>query len=584
MAEGIFRQAVRGRGDYRVLSAGLGAMEGQPPSPYAVQAVRELGIDISGIRSRMLTAELAQYADYIFGMTHSHLDTVAMLYPQVAEKTFLLREFDETLGSFEKDISDPIGGSYEVYLNCRDQIEQGIASLLGFLEPGATAASKTVARPSTTAIEVDCGGEIRKMHKMETRIIPTDFRLRFVDPEIAAAIEREIQRQQENIELIASENFTSPAVMEAQGSVLTNKYAEGYPKKRWYGGCENVDVIEQLAIDRAKALFGAEHANVQPHSGSGANMAVYFAFLKPGDKMLTMDLTHGGHLTHGNKANFSGKFFEIVHYGVRKEDERIDYEQLAQMAREHQPKMITVGASAYPRIIDFERMGQISREVGAYLLADIAHIAGLVAAGLHPSPVTHADFVTTTTHKTLRGPRGGLVLCKEKYAKEIDSQAFPGIQGGPLMHVIAAKAVCLHEAMLPSFKVYQKQILLNAVALADGMKRNGFRLVSGGTDNHLMLVDVGARGVTGKECQAALDLAGITVNKNTIPFETRSPFQASGIRLGTPAVTTRGMAEAEMAAVADMISEVLLDLKNVEAIAKVRQRVRELTARFPLPY
>ena len=584
MAEGIFRQAVRGRGDYRVLSAGLGAMEGQPPSPYAVQAVKELGIDISGIRSRMLTAELAQYADYIFGMTHSHLDTVAMLYPQVAEKTFLLREFDETLGSFEKDISDPIGGSYEVYLNCRDQIEQGIASLLGFLEPGATAASKTGARPSTPAIGVDCGGEIRKIHKMETRIVPTDFRLRAVDPEIAAAIEREIQRQQENIELIASENFTSPAVMEAQGSVLTNKYAEGYPKKRWYGGCENVDVVEQLAIDRAKKLFGAEHANVQPHSGSGANMAVYFAVLKPGDRMLTMDLAHGGHLTHGNKANFSGKFFEIMHYGVRKEDERIDYDQLAKLAREHKPKMITVGASAYPRIIDFERMGQIAREVGAYLLADIAHIAGLVAAELHPSPVPHADFVTTTTHKTLRGPRGGLVLCKEKYAKEIDSQTFPGIQGGPLMHVIAAKAVCLHEAAQPSFKAYQKQIVLNAAALAEGMKRNGFRLVSGGTDNHLMLVDVGARGVTGKECQAALDQAGITVNKNTIPFETRSPFQASGIRLGTPAVTTRGMAEAEMAAVADMISEVLLDLKNVEAIAKVHQRVRELTGRFPLPY
>jgi glycine/serine hydroxymethyltransferase len=313
-------------------------------------------------------------------------------------------------------------------------------------------------------------------------------------------------------------------------------------------------------------------------------MAVYFAFLKPGDKMLTMDLTHGGHLTHGNKANFSGKFFEIMHYGVRKEDERIDYDQLAQLAREHQPKMITVGASAYPRIIDFERMGQIAREVGAYLLADIAHIAGLVATGLHPSPVPHADFVTTTTHKTLRGPRGGLVLCKEKYAKEIDSQTFPGIQGGPLMHVIAAKAVCLHEAVQPSFKAYQKQIVLNAAALAEGMKRNGFRLVSGGTDNHLMLVDVGARGVTGKECQAALDQAGITVNKNTIPFETRSPFQASGIRLGTPAVTTRGMAEAEMAAVADMISEVLLDLKNTDAIAKVRQRVRELTGRFPLPY
>jgi glycine/serine hydroxymethyltransferase len=313
-------------------------------------------------------------------------------------------------------------------------------------------------------------------------------------------------------------------------------------------------------------------------------MAVYFAFLKPGDKMLTMDLSHGGHLTHGNKANFSGKFFEIVHYGVRKEDERIDYDQLARMAREHKPKMITVGASAYPRTIDFERLGQIAREVGAYLLADIAHIAGLVATGLHPSPVPHSDFVTTTTHKTLRGPRGGLVLCKEKYAKEIDSQTFPGIQGGPLMHVIAAKAVCLQEALQPSFKVYQKQIVKNAAALAGGMKRNGFRLVSGGTDNHLMLVDVGARGVTGKECQIALDQAGITVNKNTIPFETRSPFQASGIRLGTPAVTTRGMGEAEMAAIADMISEVLLDLKNAEAAGKVRQRVRELTGRFPLPY
>jgi len=300
--------------------------------------------------------------------------------------------------------------------------------------------------------------------------------------------------------------------------------------------------------------------------------------------MLTMDLSHGGHLTHGNKVNFSGRFFEIIHYGVRKEDERIDYDQLAQMAREHNPKMITVGASAYPRIIDFQRMGEIAREVGAFLLADIAHIAGLVVAGLHPSPVPHADFVTTTTHKTLRGPRGGLVLCREKYAKEIDSQTFPGIQGGPLMHVIAAKAVCLREAMQPSFKAYQEQIVRNAASLAQGMKQNAFRLVSGGTDNHLMLVDVGARGVTGKECQAALDEAGITVNKNTIPFETRSPFQASGIRLGTPAVTSRGMKEPEMVAIADMISEVLLDIKNVAGIAKVRQRVRELTARFPLPY
>jgi len=373
-------------------------------------------------------------------------------------------------------------------------------------------------------------------------------------------------------------------VMEAQGSVLTNKYAEGYPRKRWYGGCENIDVIEQLAIDRAKKLFGAEHANVQPHSGSGANMAVYFAFLKPGDKMLTMDLSHGGHLTHGNKANFSGKFFEIVHYGVRPGDERIDYDQLAAMAREHKPRMITVGASAYPRTIDFARMGEIAREVGAYLLADIAHIAGLVAAGIHPSPIAHADFVTTTTHKTLRGPRGGLILCREKYAKEIDSQVFPGIQGGPLEHVIAGKAVCFHEALQPSFKTYQQQIVKNAAALAGGMQRNGYRLISGGTDNHLMLVDVGAKNVTGKDAQIALDAAGITVNKNTIPGETRSPFQASGIRLGTPAVTTRGMKEAEMAAIADMISEVLLDVKNVEAAAKVHQRVRELTARFPLPY
>jgi glycine hydroxymethyltransferase len=297
-----------------------------------------------------------------------------------------------------------------------------------------------------------------------------------------------------------------------------------------------------------------------------------------------MDLSHGGHLTHGNKANFSGKFFEIVHYGVGRENERIDYDQLATMAREHRPKMITVGASAYPRVIHFERMGEIAREVGAYLLADIAHIAGLVVAGLHPSPVPHADFVTTTTHKTLRGPRGGLILCKEKFAREIDSQVFPGIQGGPLMHVIAGKAVCFHEALQPAFKAYQEQIVRNAQALAEGMKRNGFRLVSGGTDNHLMLVDVGARGLTGKDCQIALDDAGITVNKNTIPFETRSPFQASGIRLGTPAVTTRGMKEPEMAAIADMISEVLLDIKNLDTLARVRQRVRELTARFPLPY
>jgi glycine hydroxymethyltransferase len=425
------------------------------------------------------------------------------------------------------------------------------------------------------------GRHERRVGKIEAGLALSVSR---VDPEVAEVLRQESRRQSENIELIASENFTSVAVMQAQGSALTNKYAEGYPKKRWYGGCEHVDVAEQLAIDRARKLFGAEHANVQPHSGSGANMAVYFAVLKPGDKLLTMDLSHGGHLTHGNKANFSGRFFEVVHYGVRKDDERIDYDELAKMAEQHLPRMITVGASAYPRVIDFQRMGEIARGVGAYLLADIAHIAGLVAAGLHPSPVGHADFVTTTTHKTLRGPRGGLVLCGEKFARDIDSQVFPGIQGGPLMHVIAAKAVCFHEALQPSFKSYQAQILNNARALAEGMQRNGFRLVSGGTDNHLMLVDVGAKGVSGKDCQIALDEAGITVNKNTIPFETRSPFQASGIRLGTPAVTTRGMKEAEMAAVADMLSEVMMDLKNAEARVKVRTRVRELTARFPLPY
>jgi glycine hydroxymethyltransferase len=404
------------------------------------------------------------------------------------------------------------------------------------------------------------------------------------DPEIYEAIELERRRQTEGIELIASENYVFPSVLAAAGSVLTNKYAEGYPGRRYYGGCQYVDVAERLAIERSLALFGAEHANVQPHSGSGANMAVYFAFLKPGDKMLTMDLSHGGHLTHGNRANFSGKFFEIIHYGVHKESEQIDYDQLAEMAREHRPRMITVGASAYSQIIDFARMGEIAREVGAYLLADIAHIAGLVAAGVHPNPVPHADFVTTTTHKTLRGPRGGLILCKESYAKEINSQVFPGIQGGPLMHVIAAKAVCFQEALQPAFKSYQQQIVSNAKALAEGMKRNGFRLVSGGTENHLMLVDVGGRNLSGKDCQHALDGAGITVNKNTIPGETRSPFQGSGIRLGTPAVTTRGMKETEMAAIADMISEVLLDIKNLDAARQVRQRVRELTARFPLPY
>jgi RpiB/LacA/LacB family sugar-phosphate isomerase len=700
MAEGIARLVLEGRPGWKVASAGVGAINGQAASTHAVTAMRQLGRDISGHRSQMLTAQLVREADYIFALTQSHAEGILYYHPEAAEKLFLLREFDDSVESFDKDIADPIGGPLPGYVETRNQIEAGVRTAIAFIEQheAATAAPQTVdfaigsdhagfdlkeslkpvlqrlgltfsdagthskestdypdyahtvahqvvggtarlgilvcstgvgisiaankvpgiraalvtdpvvaalcrehndanilclgaktSTPDQAAAIVEAfvradfqgGRHQRRINKLET---PMSLRLASVDPAIADIIASERRRQLENIELIASENFTSPAVMEAQGSVLTNKYAEGYPKRRWYGGCEFVDIAEQLAIDRAKQLFGAEHANVQPHSGSGANMAVYFSVLKPGDKLLTMDLSHGGHLTHGNKANFSGKFFEIVHYGVRQGDERIDYDQLAAMAREHRPKMITVGASAYPRIIDFARMGEIAAEVGAMLLADIAHIAGLVAAGVHPSPIPHADFVTTTTHKTLRGPRGGLILCKEKYAKGIDSQVFPGIQGGPLMHVIAAKAVCFHEALQPGFKAYQEQIVRNAAALAAGMIRNGFRLISGGTENHLMLVDVGARGVTGKQSQLALDEAGITTNKNTIPFETRSPFEASGIRLGTPAVTTRGMKESEMAEIADMISEVLLDIANPATAHKVRDRVRALTARFPLPY
>ena len=379
--------------------------------------------------------------------------------------------------------------------------------------------------------------------------------------------------------------------MEAQGSKLTNKYAEGYPGKRYYGGCEYVDVAEKLAIERLKQLFDCEYANVQPHSGSQANQAVYFALLQPGDTILGMSLAHGGHLTHGAKVNLSGKILHAVQYGVDANG-IVDMAEVERLAVEHKPKMIVAGFSAYSQVMDWARFRAIADKVGAYLFVDMAHVAGLVAAGVYPSPLPHAHVVTSTTHKTLRGPRGGLIVASkqgmgaaaEEIEKKLQSIVFPGIQGGPLMHVIAAKAVCFHEARQPAFKAYQEQILANARALAEGMKHNGFRLVSGGTDNHLMLVDVGARGSTGKECQAALDQAGITVNKNTIPFETRSPFQASGIRLGTPAVTTRGMKEPEMAAVADMISEVLLDIKNLDSLAKVRQRVRELTARFPLPY
>ncbi len=399
-----------------------------------------------------------------------------------------------------------------------------------------------------------------------------------VDPELAEAIFLEKNRQNSKIELIASENFVSPAVMAAQGSVLTNKYAEGYPGKRYYGGCEFVDIAENLARDRVKKLFGAEHANVQPHSGANANTAVYFAMLQPGDTVLGMNLNHGGHLSHGSPVNISGKYFNFEAYGVEEGTEVIDYDKVLARAKETQPKLIVAGASAYPRTLDFKKFREIADEVGAYLMVDMAHIAGLVAAGLHPNPVEYADFVTTTTHKTLRGPRGGLILCKEQYAKQIDKAIFPGLQGGPLMHVIAAKAVCFHEALQPEFKEYQKQIVANAQALATGLQNQGFRLVSGGTDNHLMLIDVKSKGLTGKEAETMLDDANVTVNKNTIPFETESPSVTSGIRVGTPAVTSRGMKEAEMEEIAAIFETVLLKKDQEQA----KEMVKALTDRFPL--
>ncbi len=407
--------------------------------------------------------------------------------------------------------------------------------------------------------------------------------LQQTDPEIFDVIRRETERQQHNLELIASENVVSRAVLEAQGSILTNKYAEGYPGKRYYGGCEFVDVAEQLAIDRAKQLFGADHVNVQPHSGSQANMAVYFSQLSPGDTILAMDLSHGGHLTHGSPANFSGKFFKVIPYGVRREDERLDYDAMRALARQHRPKMIVVGYSAYPRAIDFTPFRAAADEVGAVIMADIAHFAGLVAAGIHASPVPHCEFVTTTTHKTLRGPRGGMIMCREAYAKSLNSSVFPGNQGGPLMHVIAAKAVAFQEALNPGFKEYQQQIVTNAKALAAGLMRNGFKLVSGGTDNHLMLLDLRASELTGKIAQETLDQAHITVNKNTVPFETRSRFVTSGVRIGTPAVTTRGMKEPEMQTIADLIGRALQNVGNESPLKRVADDVVALCAKFPIP-
>jgi glycine hydroxymethyltransferase len=407
-------------------------------------------------------------------------------------------------------------------------------------------------------------------------------RLAEIDPDVAKVLRDEALRQHRNLELIASENFVSEAVLEAVGSVLTNKYAEGYPGKRYYGGCEVVDVVEELAITRAKELFGAEHANVQPHSGAQANMAVYFTLLKPGDTVLGPNLAHGGHLTAGSPMNYSGKFYTIVPYGVRKDTERLDLDQVRDLAKQHRPKLIIAGGSAFPRAIDFTPFGEIAREVGATLMADIAHPAGLVAAGLHPSPVGIADFVTTTTHKTLRGPRGGMVMCNAAHGQALDKTVMPGVQGGPLMHVIAGKAVAFREALTPAWRAYQRQIVQNARALAEALMARGLRLVSGGTDTHLMLVDLSPRGLTGKDAQEALDRAWITVNKNTIPFETKSPMVTSGIRIGTPAVTTRGMKEPEMAEIARLIDRVLSKLGDAATEAAVRGEVQQLTARFPL--
>ncbi len=551
MAEALFRQLVAGRDDIEVQSAGVSAGRGQPASMDSVRALKTLGIDLSRFRSQPVTEELVEEATHIFVMTRDHRRLLELFFPEASGKTYLVREFDN--GS--PDVPDPIGLGREVYERCRDVIKRSLPDLLNFIDQDTSSMSHDSSTPSIAAI----------------------------DPEIASAIAKERQRQYEHVELIASENFTSQAVMEAQGSCLTNKYAEGYPGKRWYGGCEYVDIVETLAIERAKQLFGADHVNVQPHSGSQANMAVYFSVLTPGDRILTMDLAHGGHLTHGHKANFSGKLYEVHHYGVDPETETINYDALAKLAGEVKPRMITAGASAYPRTIDFARMREIADSVGALLFVDMAHIAGLVAGGAHPSPIPHAHFVTTTTHKSLRGPRAGLILCKEEFAKKVDSQAFPGVQGGPLMHVIAAKAVCLKEALDPSFRTYAAQIVSNAKALAARLNKLGYRIVSGGTDNHVMLVDLRSRGINGAEASLTLDKAAITVNKNAIPFDTEPIFKTGGIRIGTPAMTTRGLKEDEMMEIADYI-HAALEARNDEAeLAKIRKQVTALTARFPLP-
>ena len=584
IAEGLFRRLLGNRKDIEVASAGVHAVCGQPPSVYAVEVCAEQDTNISDLRSQPLTGALVDQATHIFAMTGAHLETIQALFPQSAEKTFLLREFEEPGTTVWRDVPDPIGLGREVYEDCARIIKNALPGVLAFVEQGQLVRPGAVHSSEISSYSMDhLSRQFEPGSIAATSRPPYGDALQKTDPEIFDAIAAEEKRQRENIELIASENFTSRAVMEAQGSVLTNKYAEGYPRKRWYGGCENVDSVEQLAIDRAKRLFGCEHANVQPHSGAQANMAVYFAMLKPGDKILAMNLAHGGHLTHGHPANFSGKFYNVSQYGVSEKTEHIDYDALQKQAEEVRPMMITAGASAYARVIDFPRLRQIADSVGAVLFIDMAHIAGLVAGGQHPSPIPHAQFVTTTTHKSLRGPRGGIVMCEEKFAKQIDATVFPGVQGGPLMHVIAAKAVCFHEALQPQFREYQRQVVVNAKALAAGLANHGYRIVSGGTDNHLMLVDLRPKDLNGKEAQEILDRAGITVNKNAIPFDTSSPFKPGGIRIGTPAVTTRGMREEEMLEIADLVAEALKKRSDAAALENVRRKVLDLTRRFPLP-
>ena len=558
MAEGLMKDLLGNRKDIIVLSAGMNAPQNAQASQPAVAALSELGIDLHRFRSQPVTEELLERCTHVFTMTRDHYRLIDLLFPEHSKKVRLLGEFTRIGG----DVPDPIGQGLPTYKRCRDVIKSALVQIRDFVDEYSITMSQTADFHSS----LDSTSALAK-----------------TDPEIAVAIAAEHHRQLEHIELIASENFTSQAIMEAQGSCLTNKYAEGYPGRRWYGGCEHVDVVERLAIERAKKLFGAEHANVQPHSGSQANMAVYFSVLQPGDKILTMDLAHGGHLTHGHKANFSGKLYEVTHYGVSQADGRIDYDALAKQAEEVGPKMITAGASAYPREIDFVRLRQIADSVGAYFFVDMAHIAGLVAGGVHSNPVPLADFVTTTTHKSLRGPRSGLILCKEQYAKKIDAQVFPGVQGGPLMQVVAAKAICFHEALQPSFKEYAKQIVLNAKALAARLSVLGYTISSGGTDNHVILVDLRSKGINGLEAQEALDKAAITVNKNAIPFDTEPISKTGGIRLGTPAMTTRGFKEEEMMQVADFIDTGLKARNDESALAKLREEVTTFTARFPLP-